>query len=107
MDSKIVNNLTDLNNLNKERIFWLRISAFVSIAVLVTIFNWQFLIQSDLIWLVVSVGLITTVIWWYWTMRIIRKLIGFKTVETEILGEIIVDLKEIKQDIRKNLINPS
>jgi membrane protein YdbS with pleckstrin-like domain len=103
MDSKIVNNLTDLNNLNKERIFWLRISAFVSIAVLVTIFNWQFLIQSDLIWLVVSVGLITTVIWWFWTMMIIRKLITFKIAETELLKDIVNNVQYVREKLQKNI----
>lgn len=102
MDSKLFNNLKDLNNLNKERIFWLRISAFVSIVVLITIFNWTFLIQSNLIWVVASVGLITTVIWWYWTMSIIRKLIGFKTIETELINELISTVREIKTDILRN-----
>lgn len=102
MDHRISDNLKDLNNLNKERIFWLRISAFVCISVLVIILNWNYFIENNLIWLFASLGLITTIIWWYWTMSIIRKLIGFKRIETEIMSELIVDLKDLKHNIKKN-----
>jgi amino acid permease len=107
MDSKINQNLKNLNSLNKERIFWLRISLFVVVLSVITIFNWNYLIKTDLIFLVVSIGIIITIIWWYWTMSIIRKLIGFKTVETEIMNDLILDIRDIKQDIRKNLSNNS
>lgn len=102
MDSKILNNLKSLNNLNRERVFWLRMSAFVVIVSLLTVFNWTFLIKNNLIWLIGGGGILIAVIWWYWTMSIIRKLIGFKTVETEIMSELISDIKDIKQDVRKN-----
>lgn len=101
MDSKILNNLKSLNNLNRERIFWLRMSAFVVIVSLLIVFNWTVLLKNNLIWLIGGGGILIAVIWWYWTMGIIRKLIGFKTVETEIMTELISDIKEIKQDIRK------
>lgn len=103
MDSKIIQNLKELNDLNRERIFWLKLSAFMVILAMLTIFNWNYLINTDLIFLVVSVGIIITIIWWFWTMSIIRKLIGFKTVETEILNDIINNIQDIKENVRNNL----
>lgn len=100
MDKKIIKNLENLNNLNRERIFWLKISAFVVIFCFVIVYNWNFLIESKLIWVITSLGLLLSIIWWYWTMSIIRKLISFKTIETELISGLVDDIKEIKKDIK-------
>ncbi len=98
MDSTI---LKKLNKLNKERIFWLKLSAFVVLVILLAVLNITYIINSDLIFLLGGFGLIVAVIWWCWTMSIIRKLIEFKTIEANIMNDIISDVREIKQNIKE------
>ena len=103
MDSKIANNLKDLNNLNNERIFWLKISSFVVATFLFILFSWSHILTSKLLYIIFGLGIAISIFWWFWTMRLIRKIIGFKTIETQALAELVTNIKEIKNDIRKNL----
>lgn len=102
MDSKIKQNLKSLHNLNKQRICWLRVSGFVVVFSLLVIIGWNYLINSNLMWAAISIGILITAIWWYWTMSIIRKLIAFKTAEADMLHDVITEIREIKQDIKNN-----
>lgn len=97
MDKKLINNLKNLNKLNKERIFWLRISVFVVLMSVLTVLNWDYVISTNIIWILVSIGITITIVWWYWTMRIIRKLISFKTSEVELLNDLINDIRSLKK----------
>jgi len=101
MDSKILQNLKTLNKINKQRICWLRVSGLVVAFSLLILFKWNYLMTSNLIWAAAAFGIVITVVWWYWTMVIIRKLLAFKTSEAEILTEIISEIREIKQEVTK------
>jgi uncharacterized membrane protein len=86
----------ELDQINKERIFWLRISVFVSMAVLGIIWNCN---STHINWVLLSLALGISVIWWYWTMRIIRITLDHRRTEVEILHGIIDDIKEIKTKV--------
>ncbi len=101
MDKQLINNLKNLNRLNNERIFWLKFSSLISLLAILILLTWDYLIISNAIWFVAGFAIIVTIIWWYWTMTIIRKIIGFKTIETELLGELIKDIRDLKENIRK------
>lgn len=100
-------NLKKLNSLNRERIFWLRISGFVVFSFFLVVFNWNKIVNSDLLWTIVGAGVFICILWWYWTMSIIRKLISFKTLETEIMSELLTDIKAVRTDIRNSFKQPS
>ena len=100
MVQRLQQHLEELKQFNRDRIAWVAISAFVSVSTLCIIADWNFFISRGILWLLVSVGLTITVVWWYWTMVIIRKLIHHKTLESEYLEELIVDIKEMKQEIK-------
>lgn len=103
----ISENLKLLQSLNRERIFWLRISAFVVFSFFLVVFNWTKILESDLLWIIVGSGVFICILWWYWTMSIIRKLISFKTLETEIMSELITDIKAVRTDIKNSFKQPS
>jgi len=105
METRLKKHLTNLKTLDRERQHWLRLSAFVVLSVFGVIFEWNFVMANRLAWLLVSCGLIVTVIWWYWTMRFIRHLLESKNDEYLILNDIITDVSEIKQDIRDTFFN--
>lgn len=89
-----------IKQFNKDRITWLRLSGFVIIAIFLTIIDWMFINNQNFNWLLISSGLLLSAIWWYWTMKLVRELLNHKTTEIEILSEIILDIKEIKKDIK-------
>ena len=96
------NHIEKLQNFDRERKSWLVLSAFVSIGAIGVIFGWNAVQTNHLIWVVSSLGLVIAVIWWYWTMRLIRHLIEHKIVESTILQELVEDIRHIKEEV-KNL----
>lgn len=103
MDSRLIQNLKNLRQLNRQRVYWLKLNIIIIIFILISIFNWDYIRSSYSISVIYTIGIIISVVWWYWPIIAIRKLINFKSVETELLYEIINDIKEIKKDIQKKL----
>jgi hypothetical protein len=68
---------------------------------LLIILDWTILGQNKTFWILVSLGLTLSVTWWYWTMKLVRKIIDHRLVEVEILSNIVGDIKEIREDIKK------
>jgi Flp pilus assembly protein TadB len=102
---KIVHHIQQLHIIDNERKGWLILSAFVAAAVLGIIFGWNTVRESHLIWLVVCTGLVLSVTWWYWTMRLIRQMLEFKREESEILLDIVKEIRYIKNKVVKDLTN--
>jgi len=103
MNTKLKEHVEDLHKIDNQRKGWLALSAFVVAAITGIIFGWNWVHSNHLIWLVVSIGLILAVIWWYWTMRLIRHLIQHKVTESEILTEVVEDIRYIKNNLIKPL----
>lgn len=91
-----------LEKFDQERKSWLVLSSFVAAAIVGIIFGWNVVQTNHLIWLVSSLGLTIAVIWWYWTMRLIRHLIEHKIFESTVLQDIVEDIRHIKDEV-KNL----
>lgn len=102
MGNLLKDHVKKLEKFNQERIFWLRISGFVSVAVLLILADWNSLKVSDYLWYFVIAGLLIAVLWWYWTMRIFRHVLEHRIEEIVILKEIVEDIKDVKQELKKN-----
>ena len=102
MVNLIKTQLEELKEINRQRIAWLKISGFVALAILIIIIDWTYVKHTPWGWGVISLGLILSIVWWYWTMMVIRKLIDQKSLETASLIEIINDIKEIKKEVQEN-----
>jgi len=101
MASKLEKIKEDLARFNKERKFWLLVSGFITAAaVAISLECNEILTSHTTTWLVV-VGLIISVIWWYWTMKIVKTILQHRYQEVEILHDLIVDIKEIKTEVSK------
>lgn len=94
-------NIETLKTFDKQRKNWLKLSGVVFAAVLLIIIDWNHIRSSYWGWIAVSLGLIISVLWWYWTMGIIRKILISKQIESEILMDLVKDIKSIKQDVKK------
>jgi O-antigen/teichoic acid export membrane protein len=103
MDKKIQNHLNKLNQIEVQRKRWLMVSVFVVVAVLALILDWDYIQLNRTVWVLVTLGFTVAVVWWYWTMRIIRHLVNHKIVESTILQGLVKDVRAIKSEVKKVL----
>jgi ABC-type bacteriocin/lantibiotic exporter with double-glycine peptidase domain len=103
MKIKIKKHIEELHIIDSQRKGWLVLSAVVAAGLLGIIFGWNAVQQYHLVWLVVGGGLIISMIWWFWTMRLINHLIHYKVTESEILNDIVEDIRAIKDEVRKTI----
>ena len=101
MSTKLLKHVEELHKIDNQRKGWLVLSAFVSAAVLGIIFGWNWVNEHHLVWIMVSSGLVLAVVWWYWTMRLIRHLVQYKVTESEILTDIVKDIQYIRNKIEE------
>ena len=101
MTTNLKSHIAELEKFNKERIFWMRLSGFVAISILLIVLDWTLLGQHSIHWVLISLGLVLSVSWWYWTMKMVRTVIDHRVVEVEILANIVTDIKEIREDVKK------
>ena len=92
------NYLKSLDSFEAQRKFWLRMSGFVCVAVLGILYNWDKVMSHFLGWIFSSLGFIISVVWWYWTMRLIRINIQYRREEAKRVDEVMRDLNEIIND---------
>jgi hypothetical protein len=91
----------DLLQFDIERKFWLLVSGFVAVAILSIIIGWNYILSNHLVWIIVSSMLTVSVLWWYWTMRVVRSVLSHRHSEVEILHDLIINIKEIKTEVSK------
>lgn len=101
MAQKINEIQKELNQFKKQRNFWIKLSLGVVITVTTIILEWNEIKSYHLEWVVASTGLIMSMTWWYWTMRLIRQLIDHRNQEVELISELISDIKSIKDEVAK------
>ena len=109
----IKQNQKDLERLHDQRRLWLWASSVVFWAIICIIFFWDWidgLNSKSVWWFIVSCMLILSINWWYWTMRVIRKLVNHQAVEYDLLQSILSDLARVKKDVKelgsKSVDNP-
>jgi ABC-type bacteriocin/lantibiotic exporter with double-glycine peptidase domain len=100
---KLQKHIEEFTLINTQRKAWLILSAFVSVGILGIILGWNIVQGSYLVWIVISGGLLVAMVWWYWTMSIIRHLIHYKKTEAEILISITKEIRNIKNTIVKDI----
>jgi predicted Na+-dependent transporter len=93
----------DLERINKQRRMWLYASSIVLTGIIFLIFTWDWLDDfhsKGIWWVVISLMLIISVNWWYWTMRVIRILLDYNTAAYDILTCVLDDVSEARKDIQ-------
>ncbi len=102
MVKKLEQGLAQLEKLNRQRIIWLRLSGFVVISILALFVDWHYVQENrKLEFLVISSGIILSVLWWYWTMIILKNMIEQKKAESDAIIGVIQEIREIKEMVKK------
>jgi hypothetical protein len=97
-------NNRDLDQINEQRRTWLYASSVVVVAVVVLIFGWEWLdtLHSKTLWWLIASGmLVLSVNWWYWTMRVMLRLINHQKIEFAIIQELLTDIKIIRNEVKQ------
>jgi len=92
----------EIDTLNYQRRLWLYGSNLVFILVIVIIYILHDDKELEFFWWAVgSVGLVISVNWWYWTMRVINTLLNHRDNECIILSEIITEMTDVQKFIKQ------
>lgn len=104
MDSSTLTSLItiyekNLDAFNKQRHTWLWASSIVFLGIIFLIFCWEWLdslSSKSLWWAIVSLMLIISINWWYWTMKVVRYAISHQALELKILKSLVEDINVVK-----------
>jgi hypothetical protein len=101
MKSILETHLEELKKINTQRKAWLVLSLLGYISAGAVIFDATRLDELHILWIITSLGIMLAVIWWYWTMSIINKVLTHRTTEIVVLIDLYDDVKSITEDILK------
>jgi hypothetical protein len=99
MASKLNTIKQSIGKLNIERKLWLALSGLVVAASFVLFLGWNTIQVNHLQWVFVTAGVTVSMVWWFWTMRLIRIILNHRLTEVEILQEIVSDIRDIKDNV--------
>jgi len=94
----------EIDNINEQRRVWLYASSFTFVGIVFLVFAWDLLdsFHSKTVWwFILSLILIISINWWYWTMSIISKMLNHQKIEFEIIHDVIVDIRSLKKEIKE------
>lgn len=100
MIDPINTHLKKLEELERQRVLWLRLSGFITVVVMIMIAEWDMITGSKIQWVLTSAGVSLSVVWWYWTMVVIRQILWSRIDEARVLAEIANEVQDIKQAIK-------
>jgi len=100
--NKITKHLEEVNRLTFQHKLWLLLSGVVATIIVVFFIDRNIIQNSNAFWIIIGLGAAITVVWWYWTMKIVHRLISHRREESEILHDLVKCIREIREDV-KNL----
>lgn len=90
--------IPELTKINYQKKLWYKLSILVLFVIIFIIFEYNFIIDKNLEKYFLFFGLMLSASWWFWTMKVLSTLIKIKTVQMEILNQIIQNIKQINSN---------
>lgn len=102
----MVNNIKKLLNtfqkIEKQRTIWIRLSIITAVIMLGIVLDWSYIATNPThLWIIFTLGLLLSVIWWIWTMRLIKVLLDTKQNLLSIMLELTKNISETRLEILK------
>ena len=99
MDVRLTKQLRNLKTLDNQRKAWLVLSAFVITVLGFLIFDHKQIAEYGLLWQIGILGITVSVVWWYWAMRMISKLIQYRVEEVQVLLDLYESVIKVKEEV--------
>jgi len=103
MDNHFTNSNNFIRNYLIQKKSWIRFSIFFVILILLAILEWEQIMNlkyQPVQFFIFGFFIIVSVIWWYWTMSMIKKLLTMRQLEVKILEDLVKDINQVKKDIQ-------
>ena len=101
------NRITILKALEAQTASWIVLGLFAVLFYPIVFFNWELINRLQLVIPLGFVAIAGTMVWWFWTMKIIFTLLKLQREESMSLDEILREVKairlEVQKEIRENL----
>lgn len=88
--------LYKINKISFQSKVWYKLSVFVVFSIIFLIYSYDYIVLNHLDRWFIGAGLITSAIWWYWTMNVLSTLLKLKDLQLTLLDEILEGIKEVK-----------
>jgi hypothetical protein len=92
-----------LSTLQKQAFTWTLLGVSVIVFYPIVIFNWIKIKELNLLFPLGLIGISGTMVWWFWTMYIVVRLLKLRQEESMTFSEILEEVKSIRKELRKNL----
>jgi hypothetical protein len=92
-----------LQTLEAQTAVWILLGAAAVIFYPIAFFNWDIIVQSQLKIPLAGIAIGGTMLWWFWTMRIIWAIIKIQKEEDMSFATIIEELRKIRLEIQKEV----
>ena len=94
----------DIAKIQYQKTTWQLISCFSFLLIIFLIIYWDWIehFQSNSLW--ISIAIFTAIVtgtWWYWTLKIIRRIIYHQEIEFDLIFSIQEDLKDLRSNIQE------
>jgi len=90
-----------ISELQEQARGWIILGVGVVIFYPVIFFNWNTIERLNLLLPLGIVGISGTIVWWFWTMRIVFKLLNLRGEDTLRFDEILKELRTIRRELQK------
>jgi predicted membrane channel-forming protein YqfA (hemolysin III family) len=106
MAENIKQYIKEFEKIEKQRIAWLRLSILVAIAMLAIVLDWTYISNNQHLWFLFFLGLGLSIVWWYWTMNLVKKIIRIKQELLHLVVDLTENISNTRSEITK-LLEPN
>lgn len=85
-----------INKISFQSKVWYKLSVLVILGIIFVIYKYDYIVLNHLDRWFIGAGLVTSAIWWYWTMNVLSTLLRLKDLQLTLLDEILEGIKEVK-----------
>ena len=103
MAKNIKQYIKEFEKIEKQRIAWLRLSILVAIAMLAIVLDWTYISNNQHLWFLFFLGLGLSIVWWYWTMMLVKKIIRIKQELLHLVVDLTENISNTRSEIKKRL----
>jgi hypothetical protein len=92
-----------LQELEAQTALWIVLGIGAAIIYPILFFSWDFISSLNLIIPLLVIAASGTIVWWFWTMKIIFTVLKLQKNEHMSFQEIVKEIKEIREEIREEI----